>query len=141
MTERSAPLLTPARVLSATGILAVIAALTLAPRAIAGPARALALGVLDRLPSPWTDVLFGGGTDVALNIGFFIPLGAAVALLLPLRWAPASVLMGAAVSATVEIAQTVIPGRVPDSGDVVANTAGALIGTVVVVVARLLARR
>lgn len=141
MTDHPAPLLTPARVLAATGVVAVIAALTLAPRAIAWPARSLALDVLDRLPSAWTGVLFGGGIDVALNVGFFIPLGAAVALLLPLRWAPASVAMGAAVSATVEVAQTVIPGRVPDPGDVVANTAGALIGTVVVVAGRLLARR
>ncbi|MFF7681155.1 VanZ family protein [Microbacterium sp. NPDC007973] len=141
MTDRRAPLLTPARVLGATGVLAVTAALTLAPRSIAWPARSLALDVLDRLPPVWTEALFGGGIDVALNVGFFIPLGAAVALLLPLRWAPASVVLGAAVSATIEIAQTVVPGRVPDSSDVVANTAGALIGTVVVVGGRLLARR
>ncbi|KEP74138.1 hypothetical protein HR12_19320 [Microbacterium sp. SUBG005] len=94
VTDHPAPLLTPARVLAATGVVAVIAALTLAPRAIAWPARSLALDVLERLPSAWTEVLFGGGIDVTLNVGFFIPLGAAVALLLPLRWAPASVAMG-----------------------------------------------
>ena len=64
-----------------------------------------------------------------------------LAMLLPLRWSPASVLVGAAVSVGVETAQSVIPGRVPDAGDVLANSAGALVGTILVVVARLLVRR
>ncbi|MDQ1173541.1 hypothetical protein QE430_001848 [Microbacterium testaceum] len=141
VSDRSASVFSAPRLLVAGAVLAAVAALTLAPRTIAWPARTLVLDALDHLP-PWgSALLFGAGADVALNVLFFVPLGAAVALLLPLRWAPASVLVGAAVSLTVEIAQTLIPGRVPDADDVASNTLGALIGTVVVLVVRLIARR
>ncbi len=139
--DRSAPSFTPARVLVAASVLAAVVGLTLAPRTIAWPVRSLFLDALARLPARVSDVLLGGDADTVLNVAFFVPLGIVVAMLLPLRWAPASVVLGAAVSLAVEIAQSVIPGRVPDAGDVVANTTGALIGTVVVVIVRLLARR
>lgn len=139
--DRSAPSFTPARVLVAASVLAAVVGLTLAPRTIAWPVRSLFLDALARLPARVNDVLLGGDADTVLNVAFFVPLGIVVAMLLPLRWAPASVVLGAAVSLAVEIAQSVIPGRVPDAGDVVANTTGALIGTVVVVIVRLLARR
>lgn len=141
MSDRPAPSLTVARVLAAAAVLATVVGLTLAPRRIAWPARTLLLEALALLPARGNDVLLGAGTDTALNVAFFVPLGMALALLLPLRWAPASVLLSAGVSLAVETAQSVIPGRVPDVGDVVANTGGALIGTVVVVVLRLLTRR
>lgn len=141
MSDRPARILPTARVLVATGVLAGIVALTLAPRTIAWPARTLLLDALAHLPARWTEVLLGGGPDLALNIAFYVPLGMALAMLLPLRWSPASVLVGAAVSLGVETAQSVIPGRVPDAGDVLANTAGALVGTILVVVGRLLVRR
>ena len=140
MSDRSAPSPTTARILLATAVLTVVAGLTLAPRAVAWPARTLVLDALEHLPPRWNDLLLGGNADTALNIAFFVPLGAALALLLPLRWSPASVLVAAAVSLTVEVAQTVLPGRVSDPGDVVANTAGALVGTVVVVFARVMFR-
>lgn len=140
MSDRPVPTPTRARVLLATGVLAAVAGLTLAPRSLAWPTRSLVLELLALLPPRWSDLLLGGDADLALNVAFFVPLGAAVALLLPLRWAPASVVLGAAVSLTVEIAQTVVPGRVPDCGDVVANTAGALIGTAAVMLVRLVAR-
>ncbi|MFS0793654.1 VanZ family protein [Microbacterium sp. 1P10AE] len=139
--DRSAPSFTPARVLVAASVLAAVVGLTLAPRTIAWPVRSLFLDALAHLPARVNDVLLGGDADTVLNVAFFVPLGIVVAMLLPLRWAPASVVLGAAVSLAVEIAQSVIPGRVPDAGDVVANTTGALIGTVVVVIVRLLARR
>lgn len=141
MSDRPAPPLTVARVLVAATVLATVVGLTLAPRCIAWPARTLLLDALALLPPRWTDVLLVGGADTSLNVVFFVPLGMALALLLPLRWAPASVLLSAGVSAAVETAQSVIPGRVPDVGDVGANTVGALAGTVVIVVLRLLTRR
>ena len=134
------PVFTPARVLSAGAVLAAVGVLTLAPRAIARPARTVVLDALDHLPSSWRALMFGAGADVALNIAFFVPLGAALALLLPLRWSPASVLLCALVSLTVETLQAGIPGRVPDAEDVLSNTIGAAIGTVLVVAMRAAAR-
>lgn len=141
MSDRPSPAVTLARAWTAVAILAAVVGLTLAPRAIAWPARTLVLDALDHLPAGASALLFEAGPDVALNIAFFVPLGAAVALLLPLRWAPASLLVCALVSLTVETLQAAIPGRVPDADDVVANTVGAAIGTVVVVVIRVAARR
>ncbi|MFJ4158299.1 VanZ family protein [Microbacterium testaceum] len=134
------PVLTPARLVTAGAVLAAVIALTLAPRAIAWPARTLVLDALDHLPPSWSAVVFGAGADVALNVAFFVPLGAAVALLLPLRWAPASVALCALVSFAVEMLQAGIPGRVPDADDVLSNTIGAAIGTVVVIAMRVAAR-
>jgi len=131
---------TPTRVLTAGAVLAAVAALTLAPRAIAWPARTLVLDALDHLPPSWSALVLSAGADVALNIAFFVPLGAAIALLLPLRWAPASLLLCALVSLAVETLQAGIPGRVPDAEDVVSNTIGAAIGTVVVIAIRVTAR-
>lgn len=138
MSARS--IFTPARVLTAGAVLAAVVALTLAPRAIAWPARTLVLDALDHLPPSWSALVLGASADVALNIAFFVPLGAAIALLLPLRWAPASLLLCALVSLAVETLQAGIPGRVPDAEDVVSNTIGAAIGTVVVIAVRLTAR-
>lgn len=134
------PLFVPARVLTVGAVLTAVVALTLAPRAIAWPARTLVLEALDRLPPSWSAPMGEMGADVALNIAFFVPLGAAVALLLPLRWAPASLPLCALVSLGVEILQVGVPGRVPDADDVVSNTLGAAIGTAVVIGARLAVR-
>jgi hypothetical protein len=127
------PVLTPARLVTAGAVLAAVVALTLAPRAIAWPARTLVLDALDHLPPSWSALVFGAGADVALNVAFFV-------LLLPLRWAPASVALCALVSFAVEVLQAGIPGRVPDADDVLSNTIGAAIGTVVVIAMRVAAR-
>lgn len=140
MSARPAPPFTAARVLAAAFAVAAAAGVTLAPRSWAWPARSWALEAIALLPTRWGDLLLGGDPDRALNIAIFVPMGAAIAALLPLRWAPASVGAGFAVSCAVEFAQTAIPGRVPDVADVVANTAGALAGTVLVLVVRLIAR-
>lgn len=140
MSARPAPTFTVGRILAATFAVAAVAGLTLAPRSWAWPARSWALDAVALLPTRWADFLLGGDADRALNIAIFVPLGAAIAALLPLRWVPASVGVGFAISCAVEIAQTVIPGRVPDVADIVANTAGALVGTVLVLAVRLIAR-
>lgn len=140
MPDRPAPRLTPARILAATIALFSVMGLTLAPRSLAWPARTLALDALSLLPPWWSGILLGGDIDRALNVAIFLPLGAAVALVLPLRWAAASVLVGSAVSCAVEIVQSVVPGRVPDVADILANTLGTLLGTIAVIVVRLVAR-
>lgn len=63
------------------------------------------------------------------NIVMFVPFGGLVCLLWPGRWNWWRVLLlGAAASTFIEVAQLMIPGRVTALSDVVANTAGAVIG-------------
>jgi glycopeptide antibiotics resistance protein len=84
----------------------------------------------------WFDYAF---VEFTANILLFVPLGALVASLLmrPLWWA--SAVIGLTFSLVAEFTQEVfLPGRTGSAGDLVANTAGALLGGAVV---RLVARR
>ena len=62
------------------------------------------------------------------NAAMFVPLGASLGLAVRARAWPVVLLIGAALSVGVEIAQSRIPGRVPDVQDVVANVGGDVIG-------------
>ncbi|MGO1855266.1 MAG: VanZ family protein [Microbacteriaceae bacterium] len=66
--------------------------------------------------------------EFAANIALFIPFG----LLLAAGWPRTNVwwiiLMGFSASATIELVQTMIPGRVTTLSDVIANTLGTIIG-------------
>lgn len=115
--------------------LAAVALLTLGPRAIVAPARGVFTEIADAVIAP----LVAGipyGDDRALNAILFVPLGAALALLLARRFWPLAVVAGFAVSAAVEFAQVAIPGRVPDPHDVLWNTLGASAGAVIVAAIR-----
>jgi glycopeptide antibiotics resistance protein len=62
----------------------------------------------------------------------FIPLAFALSLLMPFRlwWLP--LLIGPALSVAIEVAQAVLlSGRTPTVRDVIANSAGAVIGTLI----------
>ncbi|MBW9094685.1 VanZ family protein [Microbacterium jejuense] len=129
-TPRSESTLAPRLFLSALAS-ALVLALTLAPRRIVAPARGVFLAAADRWLGPLVVDLTTPQLESLLNALLFIPLGAAVALLLGRRlWLLAPV-VGFAVSFAVEYAQSRIPGRVPDLQDVVWNTVGAGTGAVV----------
>jgi len=66
-----------------------------------------------------------GSADAILNVVFFLPLGFLLRPRLPMA---AVVVVGCALSGTVEVLQGLIPGRYPTLGDVVWNGAGCLIG-------------
>ncbi|MFL5542914.1 MAG: VanZ family protein, partial [Longimicrobiaceae bacterium] len=69
---------------------------------------------------------FQGTADLVLNLAFYLPLGAALALALRRPWhAVAAALL---LSAGVEAAQLLVPGRDPTLGDLLANTLGAAAG-------------
>jgi len=136
----NAPVLTPARILVAAAALAVVGALTLAPRALIRPFQERAVDAFFLVAERWGGVTLAYNSDVVMNIALFVPLGLAVAALLPLRFAPLTVFFGAAVSLAVETAQSLIPGRVPDVDDVLHNTLGAAVGTLVVIALRLVTR-
>lgn len=120
--------------------LSIVVALTLAPQVLVGPARRAFLTWADAVTMP----LFADATTVEaerlLNALMFVPLGAALALLLPLRGWPLGVVLGFAVSGVVEYLQASIPGRVPDAADIVWNTVGAAAGVLVVTAMRATAR-
>ena len=67
-----------------------------------------------------------GNADALVNVILFAPLGLALALMgrTGIRWIGGAALL----SATIEFAQLVIPGRDPSLGDVCFNTLGAAIG-------------
>lgn len=127
------------RLLVATAAALMIGALTLAPRAVVAPARGAFMQVVDAVTAPlllWIPV---AEAERMLNTLLFVPLGAAIALLLNRRAWPIAILVGFALSATVEYAQLSIPGRVPDRDDVLWNTVGAAIGVITVSAPRLFA--
>ena len=75
--------------------------------------------------------------QIVLNVLLFVPLGAAVAVLLPRRGWPVAIVIPLVLSAAVEFAQGSIPGRVTDPGDVLWNTVGGAIGVISVTLLRL----
>lgn len=72
-----------------------------------------------------------GLADAILNVVMFVPLGLAVGMLVhPV----AAIVAGALISSGIELIQILVPGRHPSLGDVAFNAAGALTGTVLLVV-------
>lgn len=80
--------------------------------------------------------------EFAANILLFVPFGMILTLRLHRRWWLLAVVLAAAVSGAVELAQAIfLPERVPAWSDIVANTAGALIGALLVLFVWSLHRR
>ncbi|MGJ3189265.1 VanZ family protein [Paenarthrobacter sp. FR1] len=68
------------------------------------------------------------------NVIMFVPFGGLVRWLWPDSWNWWRILLlGAASSTFIELTQLLIPGRVTAVSDVIANSAGAMVGAVVVV--------
>lgn len=104
--------------------------------------RAGLLAIIDRLQDAgapaWFDYRF---VESAANVVLFVPLGALLALELPLRrWWIAPVVT-TTFSILIELGQTLLPARVATIADVIANTAGGLVGALIVLVARRSASR
>jgi glycopeptide antibiotics resistance protein len=77
--------------------------------------------------------------EFVANIAFFVPVGFLLALLSSRRWMWFAVVGGALLSGAVETSQALfLPDRVASVGDVVANSAGALLGCLVAVTVRAL---
>jgi hypothetical protein len=124
---------------SALAALGVVALLTLAPRRIVAPLHGLFLAWTDTHAQPLLAWFPQADTEQVLNAILFLPLGAALALLLRRRLWPLAVIAGVLVSAAAEFAQRSIPGRVPDVGDILWNSVGAAVGAVIVTLVRVVA--
>lgn len=105
--------------------------------------RSVLLSIFDRLAAAgaptWVDYAH---VEFGANIVMFVPLGVLIALLLP-RWewwlAP---IIGLALSLAIEFGQALLlPERFASPLDVLANTAGATIGALIVTAIRLALRR
>ena len=80
--------------------------------------------------------------EFAANILLFIPLGIILVLRLPRKLWWLAIAIAAAFSGAVELAQAIfLPARVPAWSDIVANTSGAFIGAILVLVVWSLSRR
>lgn len=126
MTRRSFPFAVLAIV-----YLAAVVLLTLGPtpwrtREATGDYDVLSLSTwLD--PETWNS---GGSTEFTANILLFVPLGLLLRLAIPRATWLGAVVLGGAISVAIEVFQVWTP-RVSDPRDIVANTAGALIGALV----------
>jgi glycopeptide antibiotics resistance protein len=72
--------------------------------------------------------------EFTANVAMFVPVGVLILLLVGrYRWWMA-VLFGVLLSASIEVAQLFVPGRVSDVRDLVSNSIGALFGVVLALV-------
>jgi VanZ family protein len=113
--------------------LAAILVITLGPRWLVVDGLSAVMEVLGRVGartgwSPDVDRV-----ESLANAAMFVPLGASLGLAVRPRAWPLVLLVGVALSVGVEVAQTSIPGRVPDPQDVLANVLGDAIGLAVAV--------
>jgi VanZ family protein len=136
------PVPRPRRLLLATlAVLVAVGCITLGPPGAVADARRAVTAVVEALAAPWPGTVQRAQVEAAANVLLFVPVGALAALLLRRRSPLLPLVCGAGTSVLVELAQTALPGRVPDLGDVVANTAGTAVGVVLAVVGTAVRRR
>ncbi len=119
--------------------LGFVGLVTLTPASTQPDYTALAERVLARLQrypdlDPVTARLSVERVEFLANVGLFVPVGVFVLLLFGSRLWWVAVAGSIALTSAIESAQTSIPGRVSDPRDVLANSAGAVIGVVLAVV-------
>ncbi|MGH3706168.1 MAG: VanZ family protein [Agromyces sp.] len=84
-------------------------------------------------PVTWTTGYFA---EIAFNVAIFLPVGVLAALLIPRRRWPLAMLAGFGFTVFIELVQVPEPTRISDPRDLVMNTAGAVLGVLIVVLAR-----
>ncbi|MFC5503567.1 VanZ family protein [Lysinimonas soli] len=93
------------------------------------------LGALHHAGAPST--LDYSTLEFTANIGFFVPVGALICLLLPARRWFFAIPIGAALSGMIELSQLLLlPARFASWNDVLANTTGTIVGVILVLMAR-----
>lgn len=113
--------------------LGVVGLVTLTPQHDAPTGSALVLRIVAHLQA-YDARLTYDRVEFLANVAMFVPVGMFLLLLFGSRlwWLAAGA--GFALTVAIELAQRSIPGRVSDPRDVLANTAGALIGVAVALV-------
>ena len=115
------------------GYLALVGWVTLSPQSSLQRG-SLLWRILELLePVPGTQWLTFSRLEFVANIAMFVPIGLFLVLLLGRsRWWLA-ILLAVALTFAIEAAQRFIAGRVSDPRDLLANSLGAIIGTVIAV--------
>lgn len=117
------------------GYLAFVGWLTLTPQPIDADDQELIGRLLEALHRRgWLETLDYDRLEFVANIGLFVPIGAFAVLLLGARWWWVAIAGCLALTAFIESAQQMIPGRVPDDRDLVANGLGGVAGVLVMLV-------
>ncbi|MCU1534447.1 MAG: VanZ family protein [Glaciihabitans sp.] len=119
----------PILTIATIAYLGVVAWLTLGPQPFDDSSDGLIWKALDLIARvPFLHWVTYAGVEFTGNVLMFLPVGMFFLLLLGRRRWWLAVLIGVAMTITIESVQIVIPGRVSDLRDVVANSVGALIG-------------
>lgn len=113
------------------GYLVLLGVVGLWGTAVDAPVRAQLDGALAWLADHGAGVIRYGHIEALANLCLFVPLGLLVAGALPSRFWWLAVPVGLLLSGFIEIAQMGIAGRTPSVGDIVFNTAGALVGATI----------
>lgn len=98
-------------------------------------------GILN--PDAWTaQVTWTTGylSEMAFNVALFVPVGLLAALLIPRRRWPLALVAGFVFTTLIELVQVPELDRVSDPRDLVMNTSGAVLGVLLVLVARMVRR-
>ncbi|WP_461475035.1 VanZ family protein [Microbacterium sp. HJ5] len=78
-----------------------------------------------------------GLIEACANVALFVPVGLLFGLMVPLRWWPIALLLGPALSASIEFAQRyLLEERYATVNDVIANSIGATVGVLAAVLLR-----
>lgn len=83
----------------------------------------------DRHPS--TEWITYNGLEFTANVIMFLPFGVFFVLLLGRRQWWLAIVLGVALTVSIEFAQQYIPNRVSDPRDILSNSIGATVGTLV----------
>lgn len=114
--------------------LAVVGVLTLAPMPNIGRDSILwrLVDLFDRFAATrWLDY---SSVEFLANVAMFVPLGIFLVLLFGRRRWWLGILVGVGLTLAIELVQQVLPTRVPDPRDLVANTIGASVGVLIALV-------
>lgn len=117
------------------GYVVFLAWLTLTPQPIDADDQLLIRRVLDGLHRRgYAESVDYDRLEFLANIALFVPVGAFLLIMFGAGGWWLAAIASFAMTGGIEYAQQYIPGRVPDSRDLVANGAGALIGVAVALV-------
>jgi len=112
-------------------VLLTVLYLGLVALATLGP-QSLAISVFNRVyffSSAYVPSLSVSDLEFGANVAMFVPLGFLFVLLLGRRYWGWAIVVAVLLTCAIEFTQTMLPMRVTDTRDLVANSGGALIGT------------
>lgn len=115
--------------------LCLVAWVTLGPQPLDAQGTSLLMRFIDEFSQHRvTAWLTYSRVEFLANVAMFVPIGVFLLLLTGRSWWFVGILFGLVLTCSIEFAQMFLPGRVPDARDLIANTAGAVIGVVLALV-------